>query len=899
MQSDCDFGMIFSLSKVEIAMLRRHLTILVLIFPLILLSQSIDPFEKNVSYTSYQKPLSEVLVDLSRISQINIAFDPSIISEEYIVSINVKDESLDDILEVILDETNLQYKHVEGQIIISVNEDVDEKGRYIITGFLEDATSRERLFFATVYSYTDQIGTTTNEYGYFSISSKDSIANIGFSYLGYEPIILDLASGETQFVSLQPNIRLNEILIEDYRLPSEDPIENMNTFPLTTLKTMTSLGGDPDVIRLAGMQAGVSSGADGIGGLNVRGGSADQNLVLLDGVPVYNTGHTLGMFSIFNSSMIRSSTLIKDAFPAKYGGRLSSVLDIRTKEGNLKEYSGEFSLGTIAAKAMIEGPLVKDKAGFILAFRKSFVNTWLKTISSGLKEASGNAGELAYDFYDINAKVHFKIGKTGTLAFSYYEGRDLFADETIAPSKKDSLDFEEHFNTQWTWGNRIATMRMSSSLSDKLHFNGTLYYSNFKFDAFKNDQVNISTDQRPISFSYLASLFQTGIVDIGGRLDFDYNLSNKHNLKFGFDGVQHRFIPGLVVSNQADSLIRFGEVVEKETLEGLLDLVDESGLEANVYLEDQIRANDYFEIIGGVRGSLIRSRGQNYYSLLPTVTLNFTPTPNALLKLSYSKTTQYLHLLTTSGLGLPTDIWLPTTDRLRPQLGTQYTAGLIVRERQIGYFEFGGFYKNLNRVLALSEGPIFDINQTNDWDLDIPEGVGFSYGFEFTAVKNIGRLKGLASYTYSKSERQFEEINNGEAFPFRYDRRHMFNSSMSYRINKNIELTGNGIYQKGNWVTIPTSIVSLGEGTNEFLYVYTKKNNLQLQDYKRIDLAVNIYNKYDWGSQRISIGLYNVFNWENPLLYFFRRDEEDGGRPQGKQISVLTILPSISYSLSF
>lgn len=799
--------------------MQKYSIILILLFlPLIFIGQDVDVFEKNIDYTCYNKPLSDVLVDLSTRTKVNIAFDPTIIPADKLISLNIKDESLADVLEVILDDTNIEYEMLGGQIILTSNQSLTAKGKFIISGFLEDVTSSERLIYATIYNYADRIGTTTNEYGFFTIESSDSIAKIGFSYLGYEPIVLDLDSNEKgHIIALNPNIRLNEILIEDYRLPSADPIEDMNTFPLATLKTMTSLAGEPDVIRLAGMQAGVSSGADGVGGLNVRGGSADQNLILLDGVPVYNTGHTLGMFSVFNSSMIKSSTLIKDAFPAKYGGRLSSVLDIRTKEGNLKKLSGHFSIGTMAASGTIEGPLKTDKVGFIVSFRQSFVNSWLKTFSSGFKEAGGNAGEIGYNFFDVNAKIHAKVGKKGTFALSYYEGRDLFYDETLTETPKDSLDFEGYFKTEWTWGNRILSARYSTQASEKLYFSSTLYYSRFKFDAFKNDQETVLEDRVPINLFYQGSLFETGITDIGARLDFDYSFNNRHNLKFGLDGVQHRFSPGLILANQTDSLITFGEVLTKQDLKETIDFVAETGIEGNLYIEDHIRASDFLEIIAGVRATLIRSRNNNYYSLLPTVTINTKVTPNALVKATYSRTTQYLHLLSTSGLGLPTDIWLPTTDVLQPQRGEQYTLGILVRDRQVGHIEVSAFYKNLTRVLALREGPIFDINQSTDWESDIPVGTGLSRGIEFTAVKTIGRLKGMVSYTWSQATRQFEEVNNGQTFPFRYDRRHMFNSSWSYRVNKNIELSANGIYQKGNWATIPSQFISLGEESNQVL----------------------------------------------------------------------------------
>lgn len=880
-------------------MLKSLFTISMLLLPFFCLGQN-SASETYTTYSCYEKPLSEVLVELSTSTSINIAFDPTLISPEHLISISAKNETVEDIILILLKDSNLKYEIIDQQVVILQNIRKDTKGKFIFSGYIEDASSKERLVFANVYSAEKDVGVSANEYGFFSFTAPDSIITLRFTYLGYQAESATLNSKEKNHaISMTPNILLNEIIIEDTRLIKKENIQDVNTFPLHILNNMTALGGDPDIIRLVGMQPGVSTGADGLGGINVRGGSVDQSLILMDGIPVYNTGHTLGMFSVFNTSMVKSARLYKDAFPAKYGGRLSSVLDIRTKEGNLEKFSGDLSVGTISAKLTFEGPIVKNKSSFIVSGRRSLIDPWIKSFSRSLKKAAGNDGAVAYNFHDLNAKLKFKMGNSTNIYLSYYQGQDVFGDETIVERRKDSLAIFEHFNTSWSWGNQIISARLSSKFNKKLFFSGTAYYSTFGFDAFKNEQSSYEVNSVFGDLVYNGSLFQSRISDLGYRMDFNYNANNDHQLQFGLDLIRHQFDPGLTVVDEGDSLIEHDEVLEREDLEGFLDPTSESGIEANLYIEDDIKVSDRIQVIAGLRGSYIRSRSTDYFALLPSLVVSTELNKDNLLRLTYSRTNQFLHLLTTFGLGLPTDIWIPTTDEIKPQRAWQYSTSFLSRILEFGYFEIGGFYKNMNRILTLREGPVLDISSNKDWESDIPTGSGLSYGFESTIVKNVGQLKGAISYTWSKSDRLFEEVNNGRPYPFRYDRRHMINSNLSYRINNNIELALNGLYLTGNPVTVPTNFNTLSEESPLFVSIFLEKNNIRLPDYKRVDLSVNIFNKYSWGRQKLTLGVYNLFNWQNPLFYYVRRQENEITKPESKQITILPLIPSVSYSLTF
>ncbi len=875
------------------------ISILISLIPLIAYSQA-EVFIKKIDFSCSQRQLSDALVDLSRESGVNIAFDPSIIPNDQLVTVEATNQILEDIILLLLKGTNLEYELIDNQIIIVQNLELNSKGEYTYSGFLIDAMSGERLPFAHVYNDSSNIGTTTNEYGFFSIDSPQKYLKLTFSFTGFETssIILN-HKFKSLSISLKPNVFLNEIIIKGSRVNKYELLGEINTIPLQDLYNMTSLGGEPDIIRLVSMQSGVSTGADGLGGLNIRGGTADQNLILLDGVPVYNIGHTLGMFSIFNSSVIKSTQLYKDAFPSKYGGRLSSVLDIRTREGNLKEFAGEIAMGTIATKVTIEGPILKDKCAFIFSARKSVLDFWINKASSYIKESGNSSGELNYGFYDVNAKIHLLLGENATLYFNFYEGNDHFKDETFIPNIQDSLSIFEKFNSEWKWGNRIASVRLSTKIGKKLFLNSILYYSRFTFEAFKKDQALFEINSSTLEDIFDASLLQTSINDLGFRLDFDYSANNNNKLQFGLDAVMHNFNPQLVTVSELNSNISHGDFLTKSLLIEGLTSNSEIGYEMNLYVEDKIKLNNKIETVIGLRGSAIRSRNKNYVALLPVVSLNAKFAEDLLFKFSYSNTNQYLHLLTSSGLGLPTDIWLPTTDQLQPQSAWQLSSGFVKHFNDFGYLEIGGFYKKMEKILTLREGPIFDINQSNDWQFDIPIGNGLNYGFESKIAKNVGKFNGEIAYTWSKATRQFEDINNGKSFPFTYDRRHMINAHSTYSLNERIEFASNFIYLTGNWVTLPTNFSPAQNGSSRVIFIYTQKNNVRLKDYMRIDLALNWYHKNSWGNQKMSFGIYNLLNRSNPLYYFFRRQDDNILKFEKKQISLLPILPSISYSLAF
>ena len=780
------------------------------------------------------------------------------------------------------------------------------KERITISGYLIDENSGEKLVYGNVALSDYTKGTISNEYGFYSFTlPKDSLA-IEFSYLGYESVFIsDLFLRDTVInIMLSSEVLLNEVLITDTRLNVNElenyEISSVDVLPFDKITSLVSLGGEPDVIRLAHMMPGVNTGADGFGGMNVRGGTIDQNLILFDGVPIYNANHGLGIFSIFNTSTIKSAKLYKGAFPARFEGRLSSVLDIRTREGNKKKLSGDISLGLLTAKATIEGPLGNNgENSFILSARRTFLDPWINATADFLNESNTRKGKISYRFYDLNGKIDVAINKKNRLFVSYYKGNDSFENEASVALTEDGITFTEANLDDWDWGNDVAVLRLNTEVSNKIFLNTSLYYTNYKFDSFGKDRFKEIQNNEIILDSYLGGIYNSNITDIGLRFDLDYIPRPEHYLKLGIAAIHHKFSPNLVFVSTVDDFVGKNEVLTKENLEaeGVGPQLD--GTEIQLYVEDEIKLSSRTKINIGFHNSVILTESKTF--IFPQPRVSFLTNFNGyFLKGSVSFMSQYLQLLTNSGLGVPADLWLPSTDKLSPQKGWITTAG-FGKKISTGSIMGELFYKSMSDIIAFNEGGIFNITENSDWEEFIPKGKGNAYGAEFSYNKDVGKTTWFANYTLSWSNRQFETINNGVSFAARYDRRHAFKVSLIHRISKYSEFTFNWTYASGNRVTVPKRFaeVPLPDGRVDLRLIYEEKNNFQLPDYHRLDIGINLYSTKKWGRQKFSLGVFNAYNRKNPYFVDITRDETQIRTYTFKQFNILPILPSLSYSVSF
>lgn len=882
-------------------MLRTLCLLTLLCLPCLSWAQvDIVPDEVRVDYSALKKNISEVIVDLSKVSDVNITFDPSILPNDKSISISAKNKPLGAILNAVLKGSEAKYKIVGSQLVIVKDEFVEAEELITISGYMRDSISGEPLVYANIFDHEKINGTNTNDYGFYSFTIPKGVQRVYYSYLGYTKTILELKLKQDTIVDvyLVPDAVLNEVLILDSQIDAQEKeLYSADVLPVDKIWSITSLAGESDVYGLVQLMSGVSTGADGFGGFNVRGGSSDQNLVLYDGVPVYNSSHALGIFSVFNPNIIKSAKLIKGAFPAKYGGRLSSVLDIKTKEGSTKRTQGDISFGSIAFKGTLEGPIGKSGSSYILSARRTHLDLWLlKNVSSYINDLSGREGQLNYHFADLNLKLNLKLGKKHKLITSYYYGNDVLENE-VAKTIVDSESSTRELNQiDSKWGNSILSLRLNSELSQKLYHNLTLYRSRFNLNSFDLQEFNVESSTDTLR-SYTAGLFSSGITDLGIKSDFDYIPNTRNFLRFGVGLVRHNFNPGILNVNQENGPT--GDL-SKRILAGLLDEPDISGTELYGYIEDEIRLSKKLRVNGGLRYNLVKTQTLWDGTLEPRLSL-LAGDDKFFFKLGVSRMSQYLHLLTNGGFGLPTDVWLPSTDQIKPEKSWVLTTGFGLQLTDDLEFEAEAYYKKFDRIVSFSEGTVDAINDSANWENILPLGDGDARGLEFNLKKPYGYSNLFINYTLSFSNRQFALINFGEEFPFRYDRRHQVKFSYIQKLNKNAEFSMNWQVSSGSPTSIPLfyNIVRDQEGNPIPVPNIQGRNQQNLPAYHRLDLGFNFYNTYSWARQKFSVGLFNAYNRRNPFYINVGTSDANPNDFQTFQYSILPIFPSISYSLSF
>lgn len=869
-----------------------------------LLAQTSLPDEVLINYSSKNKSLKQILVELSDKSGVNISYNDDIIPAIEVEPFFVRAKKLGLVLNSILKETELDYKIVGNELVIVRDNYANLDDLYTLSGYLLDKGTGERILFANIYDeYEKKFGVVSNEHGFYSLKLPKGERLVTFSYIGYQKqsINLEMDDDKRLDVELDGSILLNEVVVVDKHIKPADEIEDLEVLPIEKLGSMSSLGGEADILRMAQLQSGISTGADGFGGLNVRGSNVDHNLILLDGVPVYNAGHALGIFSIFNSSMIKNAKLIKNGFPARYGGRLASVLDIRTRDGSLKNFHGDVNIGTAAVKGTLEGPIIKDKVSFILSGRRTVLDPWIKQGSEFFTE---NEGSFNYYFYDLNGKLNFKLGKNNKVVIGWYGGQDRFDRDALdisqfqtGPIAGDEL--QEYSENLWKWGNQIGTFRWNSNLGKNFFANLSVHYSKFDFSLFENSRNKRFTPmETDTTITFAAGLFKSEIQDYGANLDLNYIIGNNYSLRIGGNAVRHEFNPGIITLNSADFPNPAEVFLTNNLLVESLKEPNILGDEFRVYIENEIKLGGLrFNL--GAHGSMISVNGTTYNSLQPRFAFNWKLARSVSFKGGISYMNQFLHLLSNGGLGLPNDVWLPSTEDIEPQRSRQASLGLELDLGKNMSFGLGGFIKDMDNVIASQEGGIFSIIDTEDWANEVTTGRGEGYGVEVDLRKRFGKINGWVNYTYSKADRQFEDLNQGKTFPASFNREHSVKMNCLYQINNHAEFTFNWTYGTGLSYSSPDRYLRVSDDNPVIIPLYTELNNALLPVYHRLDISFNFYNKYTWGQQKISIGVYNAYNRTNPLFIEVERSLLDPNDIETYATSLFGILPSFSYNLAF
>lgn len=886
--------------------IRQCLVILACLFVNIqnIQAQYLIPDEITIDYSADDIPLRKVLKELGEISRVTIAFQEEILPGDSLVNLAVRNEKLGKIIDYVINPHGLKYKIVGNQIVIKKDPYKSSRDKITISGYLMDKESGEPLVNANIYLYDKTAGTTTNEYGFYSFTIDKGTQRVYYSYLGYDLGIQEINLSKDTVVDIRmlPSNRLNEIVItaKKYDPLLEFPeVASVEVLPIDRISASLPLGGEADVLRYTYTLPGVTSGADGFGGMSVRGGATNQNLILFDGIPVYNANHAFGLFSIFNSNVIKSAKLYKGAFPSHYSGRLSSVLDIRTREGNNQKMAGDVSLGLLAVKASLEGPIVKNKASYLFSFRRTFVDPWIKSLTEYLNERDDKTGHSDLYFLDFNGKLNFSLGSKSKIHLSYYSGSDNF--NSITSEIDDEMKIENLNETYWESTNKLASLRWNFQLSKKSFLNISAYYSKYNFGSFDHDRVNTLESGQQVDNFYEAGYYQSGITDRGIKLDMDIIPGAAQKIKIGGGIVRHDFNPGLILVDHFDKLTQGEELITRNQLKSILDEETIKGDEYEFYIEDKIRLGEFSYLNIGYN-HLVVNAGKTYHIPQPRLLFN-AGTAKYTFKFSAGRMGQYLHNLTNSGLGIPVDVWLPSTDVIEPEVSLIFSAGNFFKTKNLGMLGIEAFYKDLSKLTRYGDSGLVDISKTSNWESLIPIGEGKAYGLELSNDNSFGNTVIRSSYTLSWSNRTFPGVNNGETFRYRYDRRHVFDLGIIHKLGENIEISANWQYASGSPVTIADGQSYYyvdANGQQTLVLIFNEINNDELPAYHRLDFGLNVYNKYKWGRSKLTLGLYNAYNRKNP----FYRDisPQDVNNPsilKYEQLTILPILPTFSYNVSF
>ena len=777
---------------------------------------------------------------------------------------------------------------------------IAEEVKYTISGYIKDNSTGEVLIGGTVYVEEISSGAQTNVYGFYSLTLPAGKYTLDYRYIGYltKIIEVDLTKDETINIELAPeDVQLDEIVIrgapEDRNVTSTE----MSTVELDikTIRKVPAFLGEVDVIKSIQLLPGVSTVGEGASGFNVRGGSVGQNLVLLDEAPVYNSSHLLGFFSVFNPDAVKDVKLYKGGIPARYGGRIASILDIRMKDGNAKKFGVQGGVGTIFSRIAVEGPTVKDKGSFILAGRRSYIDILARPFTDVLSDGA------QLNFYDLTFKTNYKFNQNNTVFLSGYLGRDKFLFDA---------------NQGFSWGNKTATIRWNHLFGDRLFSNFTTFFSDYDYSlAFGENEFD--------RFEW-----KSRIRTINFKPEFTYFINSSNELIFGGDIIYYKFNPANAIG------ISNGQAVD-------ISLEKKYGLEASLFVGNETKFSDAisaqyglrltnFQYLGpgnvyewettepGKRKTLVSTtRAEkyesiaNYTNLEPRASLKIQTGPKTSIKLSYNRMSQYIHLISNTTASNPLDVWRPSTNNIEPQIGDQYAAGLFKNFGPNNDYEVSveGYYRDTKNQIEYIDGADILINEY--LEADLLSGIGRAMGIEFYLKKNTGKLNGWISYTLGKTELKVDGINSFEWYPARFDQRHNLKVVGYYELSPRWTLSANFTYLSGTPTTFPTDRFT----QQEYLIPYNafdSRNNVRVPNFHRLDISATLNGKKYRKNGKLRknqdywvFGFYNVYARKNPFSIYFSQGTERpvAGQPIetfATQVSIIgTIIPAISYNFNF
>ncbi|MBA4196140.1 MAG: hypothetical protein C0459_01170 [Chitinophaga sp.] len=755
------------------------------------------------------------------------------------------------------------------------------QNKWVINGVVKDKKTGELLIGAAVKIEGANNGTISNSYGFYSLTVKEGKYNLIVSFQGFQLY--------TQAISITANMQLDIFLTPQATTLTEvtvttkkkndnitKPQMGVEKLNINEINQLPVLFGERDILKSIQLLPGIKSAGEGNSGFYVRGGSSDQNLILLDEAPVYNAAHLLGFFSTFNSDAIKDVSVYKGTMPAQYGGRLSSVEDVKMKDGNNKDYDVSGGVGLIASRLNIEGPIVKDKGSFIVSGRRTYADAFLKFS----KDTTIKSNKLY--FYDLNAKANYILGKKDRLFLSGYFGRDV-------------LGFGQTFNTDW--GNSTATLRWNHVVNNRLFSNTSVIYSKFEYNInIKSGQDNIHIDSQ--------------IEDFNLKQDFDLFINNANKLKFGANVIHHEVSPGKISSDNPGFKSNFTQ--------------NKSSWESAAYISHELAATDKLNIVYGLRltnlsvwgpGSFYKydsagnttdtlkyAAGQlvaSYWNVEPRVSASYQLNEVTSFKASYTRNIQNLHLISNSTSGSPTDLWLSSSNNLKPEIADQISAGFFKNFKNNMYeFSAEAYYKWMQNQIDYRSGAQLRGDDNVESQL-LLNGVGRAYGLELLVRKKAGKLTGWIGYTISRTEKRFDGIDNGKWFAARQDRTHDLAIVAIYKLNAQWSLSSNFIYYTGSAVTFPSGKYRVNNAT---VFLYTERNGYRMPAYHRLDLAATYDNKKNKNRKYQSswtFGIYNLYGRDNAYSIEFKDDPNNPTKTIAEQTTLFRFVPSITWNFKF
>jgi len=766
-----------------------------------------------------------------------------------------------------------------------------DRDRFVLNGYIRDSLSGETIIGATIGVNGQSKAVTSNQYGFYSITLERGTYSISVSHVSY--------LGKSFTVTLDSNLSVNaelmsrsdaiaEVVVYSKRRDGNIRNAQMGKVDLTMnqIKNIPAFMGEIDLLKALQLLPGVRNAGEGNSGFYVRGGGPDQNLIILDDAVVYNPGHLFGFFSVFNSDAIKNVSLIKGGMPAQYGGRLSSVVDIVMKDGNNQKLQVDGGIGLVASRFSIQGPLKKNKASFIVSARRTYIDAVIKPF---IKKSSSFYGS-GYYFYDLNAKVNYRFSEKDRLYLSGYFGRDVF----------DFVNGKRSFKTNIPWGNSTATLRWNHVFNRRLFANTTLVYNDYKF-KFSASQENFEIG------------LSSGIKDGTLKTDFDYYPLPNHKLKFGGMLTYHKFIPNVASGRQDSVIFRPNNESNKYATEAALYIQDDWELGEKWKINYGLRYTSFTQV--GPYTRYVRDADGNktdstvygdlkpvktYGGLEPRVTIRYALDATTSLKAAVSRNYQYIHLVSNSGNSLPTDLWVPSTYLVRPQISWQYAAG-IFRNFADNQFETSieVYYKDMKNQLDYKEGYTPSLKDPEE---EFVFGNGWSYGAEFLVSKQRGQFTGWVGYTLSWTWRKFSQLNDGDKFPTRYDRRHDLSVVANYETSRKWKFGAVFVYGTGNAITLPERFYFInGVLTQE----YSRLNQYRMRAYHRLDLSAT-YTPVPKKKRKVQgywvFSVYNAYSRLNPYFIYF---DQEGSAANGdlkveaKQVSLFPVIPAVTWNFKF